>query len=305
MPPEPSDFRVIRIQEGLVKTKQFVAEIPIPVKAYLEIDHGDGRKEILLDPFNTNADPRYFLMWTYLYKQFVNQIGLTCVGPANAYLYHPFSFSSPSPDNLLSANILYDQTSKTVQHEVIFSYRSNTTTALSFGARIMNQAVDLACDPPARIFTIPSTAYEAYATYKWFLRVPYQSISNANFTYQGQLFFTASPSTPVLSSSIVPTLTITAYDSSGTGQLTSVSPTYAISARWVDSFTQETVLSIVFNNPNDVGKIISEITLNITISGTGGYSVTAFDLWLAGGFKINATGDTIQIKWVFRLAPYQ
>ena len=108
-PEMPGQEGVIKIQEGLIKTNMLTIEIPVPIKAFTEVIHEDGRKEILYDPFNTNADPRYLLMFTYLYKQFASQINLRCTAYlADAYLYHIDSFSSPRPDNLLSFNSIAD-----------------------------------------------------------------------------------------------------------------------------------------------------------------------------------------------------
>ena len=61
-------------------------------------------------------------------------------------------------------------------------------------------------------------------------------------------------------------------------QSTTVSPTYSVSARWVDSFTQETVLSIVFNNQADVGKTVTAVTLQVAVQGTGGHRRSAIEL---------------------------
>ena len=67
MPEQYSDNGVIRIQEGLIRTKMFIAEIPVPVKAFVEVETAEGKK-ILLDPFVTTTDPRAFLFFTFLFK---------------------------------------------------------------------------------------------------------------------------------------------------------------------------------------------------------------------------------------------
>lgn len=189
---------------------------------------------------------------------------------------------------------------KEIKYYVVFRYDAGFTgtvyiinTFYGAGSAVSTQ----------NAFSIPTQTYNAGVNYRWMFYAPSVQYTSASHNFTGQLFYW-NPSLPLVPfGSNVWRYNLNWYFLDSMGAQITLSPSYDAAYEW--SATQLNItIRITITSTSDIGKNISKIRMYITDPQNNAFLYNAIILDLASPFIVQGVGDTIVIKVVYNLYPY-